>query len=101
MKVHILAEAQEDLASGFRFYEAQASGLGNYFIDSLYSDIDSLQFFGGIHQVLPDGYYRLLAKRFPFAVYYLREDDRVIVYAVLDCRRNPAWVRKRLRDKEA
>ncbi len=42
MNVRILAEAQEDLASGFRFYEAQAGGLGSYFIDTLYSDIDSL-----------------------------------------------------------
>jgi len=97
MKVRILEEAQEDLGSGFRFYEAQAAGLGSYFIDSLYADIDSLQFFGGIHPVVADDYYRLLAKRFPFAVYYLREGDSIIVYAVLDCRRSPAWIRKRLR----
>ena len=56
MNVRILAEAQEDLASGFRFYEAQVAGLGSYFIDSLYSDIDSLQFFGGIHLVVADDY---------------------------------------------
>ncbi len=96
MNVRILADAQDDLVSGFRFYEAQAAGLGSYFIDSLYSDIDSLRFFGGIHPVVADGYYRLLSKRFPFAVYYLREGDTMIVHAVLDCRRNPAWSRKRL-----
>ena len=38
------------------------------FIDSLFSDIDSLRFFGGIHFVVPGGYHRLLAKRFPFAI---------------------------------
>ena len=96
MNVRILAAAQENLANGFRFYEAQAVGLGSYFINSLYSDIDSLRFFGGIHLVIADGYYRLLSKRFPFAVYYLREGDTMIVQAVLDCRRNPAWNRKRL-----
>ena len=96
MNVRILAAAQEDLANGFRFYEAQAVGLGSYFINSLYSDIDSLRFFGGIHLVIADGSYRLLSKRFPFAVYYLREGDTMIVQAVLDCRRNPAWNRKRL-----
>jgi len=61
MNVRILAKVQDDLASGFRFYEAQAVGLGSYFIDSLYSDIDSLRFFGGIHLVVADGYYRLLS----------------------------------------
>jgi hypothetical protein len=97
MKVRILADAEEDLASGYRFYEAQAQGLGSYFIDSLFSDIDSLRFFGGIHLVVAGDYHRLLAKRFPFAIYYLLEGDTVLVYAVLDCRRSPAWSRKPLR----
>jgi plasmid stabilization system protein ParE len=100
MKVRILSGAQEDLANGFRFYEAQAEGLGAYFIDSLFSDINSLQFFGGIHQVVTGGYYRMLSKRFPFAVYYLLEDETVLVDAILDCRRSPAWTRKRLLDKD-
>ena len=96
MKIHILDAAQQDLVSGFRFYEMQESGLGAYFIDSLYSDIDSLQFFAGIHQAVDGGYYRMLSKRFPFAVYYRKKEANVFVYAILDCRRNPAWNRKRL-----
>jgi plasmid stabilization system protein ParE len=97
MKIRILDAAQQDLVNGYRFYEAQTKGLGSYFIDSLYSDIDSLMFFAGIHQVLQGGYLRMLAKRFPFAIYYRLDADTVMVYAVLDCRRNPAWNRKRLR----
>lgn len=52
MKVRILDAALDDLANGYRFYEAQAPGLGSYFIDSLISDIDSLLFFGGIHLIV-------------------------------------------------
>ncbi len=100
MKIRILAEAQEDLVSGYRFYEAQSAGLGGYFIDSLFADIDSLQFFGGIHPIVVGGYYRMLAKRFPFAVYYVLEAKTVFVYAILDCRRSPAWTRKRLRNED-
>jgi hypothetical protein len=40
--------------------------------------------------------YRLLSKRFPFAVYYRVENRTALVYAVLDCRKNPAWIRKKL-----
>jgi hypothetical protein len=36
-----------------------------------------------------------LAKRFPFAIYYKINGDVVSVHAVLDCRKNPAWARKR------
>ncbi|MFZ2523902.1 MAG: type II toxin-antitoxin system RelE/ParE family toxin [Candidatus Ferrigenium altingense] len=95
MRVKILSIAEDDLEEGYRFYESQADGLGTYFLDTLYSDIDSLAYFAGIHRVVL-GYHRLLSKRFPFAVYYRVADDAVTVFAVLDCRRNPSWIRKKL-----
>ena len=42
MKIQILDEAEQDLAEGFRFYESREVGLGDYYLDSLISDIDSL-----------------------------------------------------------
>ena len=95
MRVQILDEAQRDLVEGYRFYEDQVEGLGDYFLDSLFSDIDSLQFYAGVHPVY-FGYNRLLSKRFPFAVHYRVENGMVRVYAVLDCRQNPSWTRTRL-----
>lgn len=96
MKISILDSAIEDLLGGFRFYENQQAGLGVYFMDSLFSDIDSLQIYAGIHPVFFGAYHRLLAKRFPFAVYYQLANEDIRVYAVLDCRRNPAWIRAQL-----
>jgi hypothetical protein len=95
MIVQILDEAQQDLIEGFHFYEIKEKGLGDYFLDSLLSDIDSLQFNAGIHTQY-FGYNRLLSKRFPIAVYYRIKNDVVQVYAVIDCRRNPSWIRERL-----
>ena len=95
MRVKILSIAEDDLEEGYRFYESQADGLGIYFLDTLYSDIDSLTYFAGIHRIVL-GYHRLLSKRFPFAVYYRVTGDEVIVFAVLDCRRNPSWIRAKL-----
>ena len=95
MRVRILDPAERDLENGYRFYERQSSGLGFYFLDSLYADIDSLAYFGGIHRMI-FGCHRLLSKRFPFAVYYEIVEDVVLITAVLDCRRNPSWIRKRL-----
>jgi len=95
VKIKILSAAEADLEEGYRFYESQSPGLGSYFLDSLYSDIDSLAYFGGIHQVV-FRYHRQLSKRFPFAIYYRIIDNEVVVFAILDCRRNPSWIRKRL-----
>jgi plasmid stabilization system protein ParE len=97
VRIEILDEAQEDLIQGFRFYEARESGLGSYFLDALFADIDSLLLFAGIHPVTY-GYHRCLSKRFPFAVYYRVDKELVRVFAVLDCRRNPSWIRTRLKE---
>ena len=97
MKIRILKSATQDLINGFCFYEKQVEGLGAYFLDTLYSDIDSLKIYAGIHSIHFEKYHRLLSKRFPFAVYYRVEKDLVLIYAVLDCRRNPAWIRRKLK----
>ena len=49
MKIEILDEAQEDLLQGFRFYEDREPTLGAYFLDCLFSAIDSLLLYAGVH----------------------------------------------------
>jgi hypothetical protein len=98
MKVRILDEAEQDLLDGYRFYESQRQGLGSEFLESLFLDIDSLDVRAGIHPQY-FGHYRLLARRFPFAMYYRIDGNTVCVQAVLDCRRNPTRAKKRMRPK--
>ena len=95
MQVEILGEAEQDLVDGANFYEAQDPGLGQYFLDSLFSDVDSLQLYAGIHPV-HFGYHRLLSKRFPYAVYYRVAGNVAQVWAVLDCRQDPEKIFRRL-----
>jgi plasmid stabilization system protein ParE len=96
VKIRILESAKRDLEEGFYFYERQKQGLGHYFTETLLSDIESLRIFAGIHSIHFGRYHRLPSKRFPFAVYYVIEENEVRIYAVADCRRNPAWIRQRL-----
>jgi hypothetical protein len=63
MRIEILDEAEKDLVDGFAFYERQGQGLGHYFLDSLFSDLESLHLYAGIH-AMHFGYHRLFAKRF-------------------------------------
>ena len=96
MKIQILPSAMEDLRRGYRFYESQERGLGDYFQDSLFSDIDSLLLFAGIHRVI-DGYHRSFSKRFPYAIYYkMKESSEVLVFRILDMRQNPQQTLKDL-----
>lgn len=95
MKVRILRPAVEDIAAGRQFYDARAPGVGDYFFDSIFAEIDSLVLYAGIHH-RHFGFHRLLARRFPFAIYYRVISDEVVVFRVLDCRRDPNWIRKAL-----
>ncbi|MDK9694478.1 MAG: type II toxin-antitoxin system RelE/ParE family toxin [Sulfurimonas sp.] len=95
MNIEILDEAENDIVNAMRFYEAQSNNLGTYFLDSILSDIDSLYIYAAIHTKV-NGYYRLLSKRFPFAIYYKLKGDVIFIYAVLDCRQNPSTTQKRL-----
>ncbi|SNY49769.1 ParE toxin of type II toxin-antitoxin system, parDE [Arsukibacterium tuosuense] len=96
MKIKVLDAALSDLANGRSFYHQQGKHLGDYFLDSLFSDIDSLTLFAGIHQKY-FGYFRMLAHRFPYAIYYqMPESDLVVVWRVLDMRANPKKTKNKL-----
>jgi hypothetical protein len=84
VKIRLLPAARQDLVDGYLFYERQRKGLGEYFLSA------------GVHVICFDRFRRLLSKRFPFAVYYLVEAQEIRVLAVLDSRRNPAWVRRQV-----
>ena len=95
MKIAILPSARDDLADGFDFYERQSEGLGSYFLEALYADVESLRLYAGIHRKV-FGFHRLLSKRFPYAAYYDLEGRTIRVWAVLDCRQDPETIRRRL-----
>jgi hypothetical protein len=96
IKVGISQEAFTDLNDGYWFYEAQESGLGDYFASSLRADIDGLKISGGIHRIVFRDYHRLLSRVFPYAIFYTIRNEEVTVWAVVDCRRDPDWIRRHL-----
>ncbi|MFH1963465.1 MAG: type II toxin-antitoxin system RelE/ParE family toxin [bacterium] len=101
MKIHdviALSHVKEDLIEGKEFYDSNEEGVGSYFFDSIVSDIESLKIHAGIHSK-HYGLHRMLSKRFPFAIYYNINGSTAIVVAVLDLRRNPDWIRKRLKKR--
>ena len=86
--VFVLTDAENDLDAGKEFYDLNQPGVGEYFWDSLIADIESLFIYAGIHRK-DFGFYRMLSKRFPYAVYYY-------VIAILPIRRNPLWIQSQL-----
>jgi len=94
--IRILASARRDIEEAYAFYESKAAGLGDYFVNSLRSDIQNLKVIAGVHRLFWEHYHRMLCKKFPFAVYYTLQGSEILVFAVIDSRRDPAWVREYL-----
>lgn len=69
LKIRILDSAKLDLVDGFHFYEQQQESIGDYFLDCLYSDIDSLVIYTGTHKKKHD-FHWILSKRFPYSICY-------------------------------
>jgi hypothetical protein len=94
-RIVVLEEAAEDIERGRDFYDLQEIGVGDYFEDTILSDIESLGLFHGIHSK-HFGFHRLLSERFPFGIYYREASEATQVFAVLDLRKNPIWIHKAL-----
>mgnify|MGYP003401672847 CR=1 FL=1 len=99
MKIVLTESASDDIAAGYLFYENQSPGLGGYFESSIFSDIRSLIIYAGVHEVHFDNYYRKIARRFPYAIYYTVEGDVIQVFAVIDTRRDPVYIEDRFDSK--
>lgn len=96
MNVEIRNEAHHDIAEGVAFYDRQGHGAGDYFYQRIFEDIDSLSETAGIHEV-HFGYFRKIASRHPFLIYYRLITTGAEVVAVLVGRSNPSDIDTLLR----
>ena len=95
MQIVFLDQVESDLSAGRSFYEEQEPGVGEYFVNSILADIDSLILFAGVLRK-QFGFHRMLGRTFPFAIYYRTTEDKVMIYAILDMRSKPTWLRSEL-----
>ena len=93
--VVVLEDAAEDIEAAFHFYERIEVGVGHYFTQCLFGDFEALERLHGVHS-LHFGFHRMLSSRFPFGIYYRETEDRTEVFAVLDLRMEPSWIRREL-----
>lgn len=67
MRVELRVEARDDIFLAASFYDDQRDGLGDEFVESVFSDLKTLERHAGIHRVI-SGCHRKLTSRFPFGI---------------------------------
>lgn len=95
MNLKILPSAQIDLLEGYDFYEEQDFGVGEYFLESIERDFARVVRHAGVHRKT-GRFHTARAWRFPYSIYYTLISEDLIVWAVVDDRRDPRWLAKKL-----
>lgn len=91
----IRPEAEEDLATAYRWYESRRGGLGTEFLSAIHSLFERIRHTPQIHAPEYKSVRRTTASKFPYVVYYRIVQERVEVIAVLHGSRNPKTWRAR------
>jgi len=90
--------SQHDLAAGYDWYQEQRPGLGEEFLAEVLATLKSVERFPELFAHVHGEVRRSVVARFPFAVFYVIEPQRVVVLRVLHTARDPRlWPRSRRR----
>ena len=89
--VRLLEAAEDEMLDAARYYEEQADGLGNVFLDKINSAQKDISHNPETWPVIRAGIRRRLLHRFPFALLYRVDSDEVVVLAVMHLRRHPNY----------
>jgi plasmid stabilization system protein ParE len=89
-------EASLDVAESYGWYESREPGLGEEFLRCVEACILLIQRHPEMFPRAVDEFRRALIRRFPFEIFYEASVERIVIYAVFHCSRNPKIWRHRL-----
>jgi toxin ParE1/3/4 len=89
--------AEADIFAAQRWYERERRGLGRAFRLEVDAAIARLSTNPSGFAVIHRSVRRVLLRRFPFALYFLLLPDKAVVLACIHARRDPLYIRQRLR----
>jgi len=84
--------ARRDIIDAAHDYEAQRRGIGTSFLDELARIEAHVADAPRLYQRIDGDVRRAVLRRFPFGLFYLEEEQRILVLACLDLRRDPSAI---------
>lgn len=88
-------EVYEDVKTAYDWYESQRLGLGEDFLLTLEESFAKIIRDPQIYQNIYKAIRRKLVRRFPYGIFFIVEENRVIILAVLHTKREPDSWQKR------
>jgi toxin ParE1/3/4 len=86
------AGVRDDVDDAYAWYEDRQAGLGEQFLAEVHRVLDRIEQDPELHAPIYQAVRHGRLKRFPYAVYYRVEPDRIVVIAIHHNKRNPrSW----------
>ena len=95
-QILVRPEAEAEVQQGFDWYEEQSEGLGLEFLRAIEACLSGVMRnpFGYTVVKVPN-VRRAVVRRFPYALFYLVDDEAIVVIAVFNVKRRPIdWLRR-------
>jgi plasmid stabilization system protein ParE len=94
-RVVFLSSALTEMTEAAAFYDAQALGLGEEFLDTIDRAVEDIQQHPRRWPVIARGVRRRLVGRFPHGVLYREATTQIVVVAIMHLHRRPDyWVER-------
>jgi hypothetical protein len=84
--------ARREIVHAARLYERHRRGLGNMFLDEIARVEGHISDGPRLYQRVVADVRRAVLRRFPFGLFYMEEERRIVVLACLDLRRDPGAI---------
>jgi len=94
-EIIVRPEAALEVEEAYRWYEERSEGLGLEFLRVADACLSSVQRNPEGYPVVHERVCRALLRKFPYALFYLADEHRIVVIACFHIRRSPAdWQRR-------
>lgn len=93
--LYVRPEAKADIREAMQWYDARREGLGADFRSSVERAIDNILRFPEGSPLVHRNLRRALIQRFPYGIFYVVEETRIVVTGVIHANRSPrVWKRR-------
>jgi hypothetical protein len=97
MRIRFLDIAQIELDQAIEYYNYESPGLGDEFLTEVLKVIDRIGEFPEAWHRLSKRTRRCQTRRFPYGIIYQIREDEILVVAVANLHRHPAYWKGRLK----
>jgi plasmid stabilization system protein ParE len=95
-RVIFTAEADDDIAASYDWFESREPGLGEEFLRCVEARVLTIQRHPDLYPAATGTFRRALIRRFPYEIFYEATKSTLTIYSVFHCSQDPEKWRHRL-----